>query len=155
MKTIAFIAPNQVRAYLIGAYQKAHDLNKKRPSGLTPRLVLAGWIQTEWAVPNEFCEADAQLFLQEAAQFATFADYKKARDERVNELVFVDMKARVNAKIVTPEWVVEKLAEHPGKRVEVQELLGFNKGDFSAYLSGSKPIPPSRAILLFLFFSYG
>lgn len=155
MKTTPFITPNQVRAYLIGAFQKAHDLNKNCPAGLTPSFVLAGWMQTEWAVPNEFCEADAEQFLQEAAQFAQKADYKKFRDDRVNELVFADMKARLNAKIVTPEWVAEKLAAHPAKRVEVQEILGFNKGDFSAYLSGSKPIPPSRAILLFIFFSYG
>lgn len=155
MKTIAFIAPNQVRAYLIGAFQKAHDLNKNCPAGLTPSLVLSGWMQIEWAVPNEFCEADAKYFLQEAAQFAQHPDYRKFRDDRVNELVFTDMKARINAKIVTPKWVAEKLAQHPAKRAEVQQLLGFNKGDFSAYLSGSKPIPTGRAILLFLFFSYG
>lgn len=156
MKTIAFIqTPNQVRAYLIGAYQKAHDLNKNRPASLTPRLVLSGWMQTEWAVPNEFCEADAQQFLQEAAHFATFADYKKARDERVNELVFVDMKARFASSVVTREWVSGRLSEHPGKRAEICSLLGFDPGDFSNFLSGKKSIPQSRAVLLYLFFSHG
>jgi len=155
MNSISFIKPNQVRSYLIGCFQKSHDLNKNCPPGLNASSVLSGWMQVEWGIPHEFCESDALQFLSEAAGFAINADYKKFRDERVNELVFADMKARINAKIVTPEWVTEKLASNPAKRVEVQELLGFNKGDFSAYLSGAKPIPPSRAILLFLFFSYG
>ncbi len=154
MKTTAFIAPNLVRAYLIGAYQKAHDLNKSASKGLNPGLILSGWMQTEWGVPNEFCEADATQFLQEAAQFATQADYKKARDERVNELVFVDMKNRFAAESVTPDWVAARLEQHPGKRAEICSLLGFDAGDFSNFLSGKKAIPKSRAVLLYLFFSH-
>jgi hypothetical protein len=155
MKSTTFIASNQVRAYLVGAYQKAHELNKAAPAWLSASNILSGWMQVEWSVPNEFCEADALQFLQEAAQFATKADYKKARDERVNELVFLDIKNRFASDVVTPEWVTERLIDHPGKRSEICSLLGFDAGDFSNFLSGKKPIPKSRAVLLWLFFNRG
>lgn len=153
MKSLAFIAPNQVRAYLIGAYQKAHDLHKNCPEGLRPALVLAGWMRFEWGIPAEICEAEAEQILQEAQAFAGFADHRKARDERVNELVFRSLQTGLQTALVTPEWVARQLEGHPGTKSEITALLGFTPGDLSNYLSGKKPIPNSRKIQMLLFFT--
>ena len=153
------LSSKQAYAFLLETFKYAHSLNKGIQLDLDPKLVLCGYMTQEFVLANsndiEAIEKAAEQFLSEAAEFTKYADFRKFRDIRINQISFQYDKFQNSLKEVNSEWVKSQIEKFGLKDAQIIADLAFDKSDFSNYMSGKKPLTARhKRALIFYFLSF-
>lgn len=150
------LSSKKAYAFLLDTFKYAHTLNKGIQSDLDPKLVLCGYMTQEFVLANsndiEAIEKAAEQFLSEAAEFTKYADYRKFRDTKINQISFQYDKFKNSLKDVNREWVKRQIEKFGLKDAQIITDLAFDKSDFSNYMSGKKFFTPRHKKALIHYF---